>query len=66
MIKGLGVQRLVALFFAGMVLFNFPLLALWDRDVMVLGVPVVSSIAVSWLCLWLVEPGHCPGTASCD
>ena len=36
----LGRQRLLALFAAGLLLFNFPLLALWDRDATVLGLPL--------------------------
>ena len=43
MIKGLGGQRLVALFFGGMVLFNFPLLALWDRDLTLFGLPLFPA-----------------------
>jgi len=42
-------QRLVALFFGGMVLFNFPLLALWDRDLSLFGLPLFSRGAVHWL-----------------
>jgi hypothetical protein len=61
MIKGLGVQRLVALFFAGMVLFNFPLLALWDRDLTLLGLPLFpAALFIGWGVLiaavgWTVE-----------
>ena len=40
MLKGLGSQRLVALFVGGWVLFNFPLLGLWDRDATVWGIPL--------------------------
>jgi hypothetical protein len=60
-IKGLGVQRLVALFFAGMVLFNFPLLALWDRDLTLLGLPLFpAALFIGWGVLiaavgWTVE-----------
>lgn len=43
MFKGLRSQRLMALFAAGALLFNFPLLALWDRDVLVLGVPLFPA-----------------------
>jgi hypothetical protein len=39
----LGQQRLLALFAAGLLAFNFPLLALWDRDVLVLGVPLFPA-----------------------
>jgi len=38
--KSLGAQRLMALFFGGGLLFNFPLLALWDADANVFGVPL--------------------------
>jgi hypothetical protein len=48
-IKGLGVQRLLALFFGGMVLFNFPLLALWDRDLAVFGLPLFpTALFIGW------------------
>jgi hypothetical protein len=39
MFDGLVAQRLVALFMAGLVLLNFPLLALWDRDATLAGLP---------------------------
>lgn len=38
--KGLGSQRLLAVFVGGWLLLNFPLLALWDRDATVLGLPL--------------------------
>ena len=41
--KGLGKQRLVAVFVAGWLLLNFPLLALWDRDATVLGLPLFPA-----------------------
>lgn len=45
----LGRQRLLALFAAGLLLFNFPLLALWDRDAMVAGVPLFpAALFVIW------------------
>jgi len=40
---GLGRQRLVALFVAGGLLLNFPLLALWDRDAIVWGLPLFPA-----------------------
>ena len=40
MFEGLVAQRLVALFFAGWALLNFPLLALWDHDTLVGGLPL--------------------------
>jgi hypothetical protein len=60
-IKGLSVQRLVALFFAGLVLFNFPLLALWDRDLTLFGLPLFpTALFIGWGVLiaavgWTVE-----------
>ena len=47
--KRLGGQRLVALFVAGGMLLNFPLLALWDRDATVLGLPLFpAALFVLW------------------
>ena len=43
--------RLVALFGAALLLFDFPLLALWDRDVTVLGVPLFP---VALFAIWAV------------
>jgi len=40
---GLGPQRLRALFCAALALFNFPLLALWDRDALFLGLPLFPA-----------------------
>jgi len=52
MFKGLRSQRLMALFAAGALLFNFPLLALWDRDVLVLGVPLFpAALFMVWAAL---------------
>jgi len=49
MFKGLKTQRLLALFFAGGLLFNFPLLALWDRDLTLLGVPLFpAALFIVW------------------
>ncbi len=61
MFQGLAAQRLVALFFAGWALFNFPLLALWDHDVRVFGLPLFPlALFVVWALLiaalaWVVE-----------
>jgi hypothetical protein len=58
---GLRSQRLVALFFGGLLLFNFPLLALWDQDVRVLGIPLFpAALFTLWALLiaalaWLME-----------
>ena len=58
------VARLVALFAAGWLAFNFPLLALWDVGTRWLGIPLLPLGLFSlWLLLigvlgWLVEgPG---------
>jgi hypothetical protein len=52
MFKGLRSQRLMALFAAGALLFNFPLLALWDRDVLVFGVPLFpAALFMVWAVL---------------
>jgi hypothetical protein len=65
MFEGLDAQRLVALFFAGGLLLNFPLLALWDHNVLVLGLPLFPlALFGLWALLiallaWVVE-GHTP------
>lgn len=54
-------QRLVALFALALLLFNFPLLALWEGDTLVLGVPLFPvALFVIWAVLigllaWIVE-----------
>lgn len=65
MFKGLGAQRLVALFVGGWLLFNFPLLGLWDRDAALLGIPLFpAALFILWALLiaaiaWLMErPGQ--------
>lgn len=64
MFQGLDAQRLVALFFAGLGLFSFPLLALWDHDVLVMGLPLFPlALFVIWALLigalaWVMERGH--------
>ena len=61
--KGLGRQRLVALFVGGWLLLNFPLLALWDRDATLLGLPLFpAALFMLWaglvaLLAWLMERG---------
>ena len=53
--------RLLALFAAGALGFNFPLLALWDRDAMLAGLPLFpTALFVLWALLiaalgWLSE-----------
>ena len=49
MFKEIGAQRLVALFVAGWLLFNFPLLGLWDREATLLGVPLFpAALFILW------------------
>jgi hypothetical protein len=47
-------QRLLALFVAAGLLFNFPLIALWDHDVTILGVPLFPLALFS---LWALLIG---------
>lgn len=62
--KDLGPQRLAALFVGGWLLLNFPLLALWDRDATVLGLPLFpAALFMLWAGLiaglgWIAE--HMP------
>lgn len=57
----LRTQRLLALFAAALLLFNFPLLALWDRDATLLGLPLFpAALFVVWGALiallgWIIE-----------
>ncbi|AOW15706.1 hypothetical protein LPB72_00060 [Hydrogenophaga crassostreae] len=61
MTQGLKAQRLLALFFAGLALFNFPLLALWDVDALLWGLPLFpTALFLLWALLiavlaWVVE-----------
>ena len=54
-------QRLVALFALALLLFNFPLLALWDLEVLLLGLPLFpAALVIVWALLiaalaWLME-----------
>jgi hypothetical protein len=65
--KELLEQRLVALFGAGCLLLNFPLLALWDRDATLGGVPLFpAALFLIWggliaLLGWIVERDDGPG-----
>lgn len=52
MLESLRSQRLLALFAAGLALFNFPLLALWDREALILGVPLFpAALFLIWAAL---------------
>jgi len=54
-------QRLLALFGAGWLLLNFPLLTLWDRGITLAGIPLLpAALFVGWAALiavaaWIVE-----------
>ena len=59
--EGLARQRLVALFAAGWLLLNFPLLALWHRDALLFGLPLFpTALFLLWGALiallgWVAE-----------
>ena len=44
MFNDLRAQRLVAVFFAGWALLSFPLLALWDHDATLFGLPLLPTM----------------------
>jgi hypothetical protein len=50
--RSLASQRLLALFVAALLLFNFPLLALWDHAVMLWGLPLFpTALFLVWALL---------------
>jgi hypothetical protein len=52
LVKSLNSHRLLALFFLAWLLFNFPLLGVWDVDATVGGVPVFPvAIFTLWALL---------------
>lgn len=53
----LGRQRLLALFACGMLVLNFPLLALWDHEARVLGVPLFPAALFALWSLLIVLLG---------
>jgi hypothetical protein len=59
--KSLGAQRLAALFVAGLMALNYPLLALWNLDAALFGLPLFPlALFVLWFLLilalaWLLE-----------
>lgn len=61
MFERLSAQRLIALFVAACALFNFPLLMLWNLDLMVWGVALFPlALFLIWAVLiaalaWLLE-----------
>ena len=62
MLKGLGSQRLVALFFAGAVALNFPLLALWNLDAALFGLPLFPT---ALFMLWAPDLFECSDKVRC-
>ena len=47
--RSLTTQRLLALFVAGGLLFNFPLLRLFDQDALLFGLPLLpTSLFIAW------------------
>lgn len=63
MLTRLGPQRLVALFCGALLLLNYPLLALWDREATIGGLPLFPlALFGLWAVLiaalaWLLEAG---------
>lgn len=59
--RGRTRQRLVALFAVGWLLLNVPLLTLWDRELTLLGLPLLPTVVfVGWGALigiagWVAE-----------
>jgi hypothetical protein len=59
--QGLAAQRLLALFVAGWLVFNFPFLSVWDRDATVFGIPLFpAALFIAWAVLiaavgWISE-----------
>ena len=64
--QGLRSQRLLALFALGWLLLDFPLLTLWDRSVLVAGLPLLPlALFAGWAALigataWVCEAGEEP------
>jgi hypothetical protein len=51
----LATQRLLALFAAALLLLNFPLLALWDHDTLIWGLPLFpAALFAVWAGLVLI------------
>jgi hypothetical protein len=59
--KGLAAQRLVAVFLTAALLFNYPVLSLFDRRELLLGLPMAHVVAfLIWAAViavmaWIVE-----------
>ncbi|MCK6405992.1 MAG: hypothetical protein L6Q60_08240 [Rhodocyclaceae bacterium] len=60
----LTVQRLATVFLLGVILFNYPVLALFDKAATVLGLPLIFAyLFAAWavvilLLVWIVERGE--------
>jgi vacuolar-type H+-ATPase subunit I/STV1 len=61
--RGPAYQRLLALFIAGGLLFNFPLLRIFEVDALLFGLPLLpAALFIVWALLiaalaWLMERG---------
>lgn len=61
--RGPGAQPLISLWVAGLVLFNFPMLIIFDSDATLLGLPLLTAALFAiWALLiaalaWLMEHG---------
>jgi hypothetical protein len=56
--RGLTTQRLLALFAAGTLLFNFPLLRLFDQDARLFGLPLLPvALFIAWALLIVALAG---------
>ena len=61
MLRTRGLQRLLALFFAAIMALNYPLLALWDPQASIFGLPLFpAALFLLWATLiatmaWLLE-----------
>jgi len=61
MLRGITSERLVVVFMLGCALLNFPLLALWDHQTTVFGIPLFpAGLFLIWAALivalaWLME-----------
>ena len=57
-------QRLIGLWALALLLLNFPLLALWNRDALLFGIPLFpAALFLVWALLiaalaWLMERAH--------
>jgi hypothetical protein len=61
MFNSLAAQRLLMLFAAGWLFFGFPLLAVWDHDASLFGLPLLpAALFAGWFILivavaWIAE-----------